>query len=113
MAIVYPAGYTTSSSNNTDLKGSMVLSDDETVQSYTSTNLGDATKVTNNGGTGLSFNIEFGTGTNKVKYKVTASEEDNGDSYDGDWLDDSPEGGVGGSGDDWEATAIPPEPEGY
>lgn len=112
MSIVYPASYTTSSTNNSDLNGTMVLSDAETVESYKSDVQGDATKVTNHGGSGLDFNLEFGTGSNKLKYKITADEEDDGDSYDGDWLDDSAEGGVGGTGDDWEATAIiPPEPD--
>jgi hypothetical protein len=113
MAIVYPATYTTSSTNNNNLNGTMVLSDADTVQSYTSSNslLGAATKVTNNGGSGLSFHLEFGTGINKLKYKITANEENDGGSYDGDWLTDSAEGGVGGTGDDWEATAIPPEPD--
>jgi hypothetical protein len=110
MAIVYPATYTTSSNNN-DLNGTMILSDAETVQSYSSTTQGAAAKVTNNGGSGLSFHLEFGTGTNKLKYKITANEEDDGDSYDGDWLTDSPQGGVGGTGDDWAATALPPGPD--
>jgi hypothetical protein len=113
--IVYPATYNTSSTNNGDLNGTMVLSDADTVQSYTSSNslLGAASKVKNDGGSGLSFHLDFGTGTNKVKYKITASKGDDGGSYDGDWFTDTPEGGVGvgGTGDDWEAVAIPPEPD--
>lgn len=115
MAIVYPANFTTSSSTNTDLDGTMVLSDAETVESYHSDALGDDTDINNSGGTGLNFKVTFTTVTGKgnpqvtTKYRVNATEKDNGDKYEGESGKDDPEAGV----DDWEAVVIPPQPEGY
>lgn len=106
--------WTTTSSTNSDLNGSMVMEGDK-VTSYTSTDLG----VTDNdptmtGGNGLNFKVEFTTVTgkssppNKIKYHVNARKAGE-KKYEGTSGKDSPQEGA----DDWTATDNGPEPQAY
>ena len=106
MPTIYPAIYTTSSTVNPDLDGQMMMSDADTVSNYTSTNLGPATNVRNQGGRGLHFSIELTSGSNTTQYQINAHKSNQGRDYKG-W---SGQQTPGDDADDWTATDNGPEP---
>jgi len=99
-----PIKYDTSSDANSDLNGYMYM-DGNTVTKYHSNDQGDATSITMKTGDGLHFTVQFPTPVGAKPYKISAKRS----AFQGDSSEENdPEGGQ----DDWEATAVPPQPEG-
>jgi hypothetical protein len=97
--------YTTSSTANSNLDGSMIM-DGDTVTSYTSTNLAVTdSNPTMQGGTGLHFKVQFTKNGVTSKYHVNAHKTDNGKDFKGDSGSDAAEADT----DDWTATDNGPE----
>ena len=72
--------------------------------SYTSTNLQQTVTPTNENGSKLKFKVTFSTGS---KYKIDASEMDDGNKYEGTATDDDDDSDIVGD-DNWSATANSP-----
>jgi hypothetical protein len=84
----------------------MMMSDADTVSNYTSTNLGAATNVRNQGGRGLHFSLELTKEGNTTQYQINAHKSDHGRGFKG-W---SGEQTFLDGADDWTATDNGPEP---
>jgi hypothetical protein len=110
MATTYPAIYTTSSSVNPDLDGQMIMSDPDTVSSYTSSTLNGvaATNLRNQGGRGLHFSLEFTNGTVTTRYQINAHKTNQGQDYKG-WSGQQAPKHLEAA-DDWTATDNGPLP---